>query len=289
MRTWLLLAATVCAFAGTAQASVLPWEGTVAVDVGNFPGGVSWTGTGMATVNGSGGGASLSTLAAGPLLLPPTMAPPFVAFTSFAVPTHPLVTPDFRLLVGLAGEVGLGTGTLTGFSGGGLLGGAMPVRGIVGRSGGVSNFSLTRNGGNTGFGVGGNVTTTRFICPGCPTPIPPFVRVRLSIEYAPWTLGTATVNNSAVATETLAPVRATRRGFMHGPASNTSSAAVPGGVLQIVTPMQVRVASGVSGNEGRVGYFGTLTLRFVPEPGRLVLLASGALCLALLGWRRRER
>lgn len=37
-----------------------------------------------------------------------------------------------------------------------------------------------------------------------------------------------------------------------------------------------------------VPVFGALTVHFLPEPGVFSLLASGALVLGLLGWRRRR-
>ncbi len=100
-----------------------------------------------------------------------------------------------------------------------------------------------------------------------------------------------TVTNSAVLPEpAFGPVTATRRGFLHGPASNTSSAALPDSVLQMVTPIQVGLdTENVQGPKGSVGYIGTLTIRFVPEPGRLLLLVSGAFGLVLLSWRRGRR
>jgi hypothetical protein len=64
-----------------------------------------------------------------------------------------------------------------------------------------------------------------------------------------------------------------------------------GGLLQIVTPIQVQFGRSHSASyhdEGSIGYFGKLRLHFIPEPGRLLLLGSGALGLVVMGWRQRR-
>jgi hypothetical protein len=40
---------------------------------------------------------------------------------------------------------------------------------------------------------------------------------------------------------------------------------------------------------GQIPTFGTLTLRYVPEPGTLLLLGSGIAGLALIGRRKRRK
>jgi len=277
----LLLIAAV-APASPSRASELDWEGTLAVDVGDFPGGVAWTGTGVATVNVSAGGSALETLRVDPLPFPTTGGG--YGELTFVVPTHPLVAGPFKTMAGF-GDPGFAGGTLAGFSGGGPLGG-VPVGGIAVGSGQPDAFNFTRNEGRTGFGVGGSHITTRRVCAPCPTTDPTwwmFTPVRLSIYGAPWTLGTVTVDNSAT-TNSFGPVFATTRGFLHGPASNTSTAALAGALLQLVTPMQVPMISVY--HYGSIGYFGKLTLRFIPEPGSLLLVGSGVVGLALMGWRR---
>lgn len=80
-------------------------------------------------------------------------------------------------------------------------------------------------------------------------------------------------------------------GFMHGPLSNTTTVAQTGGLLQIVTPMQVQFGRSYGSdfsNEGSIGYIGKLTLRFIPEPEQLLLLGSGVVGLVVMGWRRRR-
>jgi hypothetical protein len=74
-------------------------------------------------------------------------------------------------------------------------------------------------------------------------------------------------------------------GFAHGPASGTTSTAQPGGVLQLVTPNQVRTNLAL-GSSRKVAILGELLARFIPEPGLLVLLGSGVAGLLLLGRSR---
>jgi len=118
-------------------------------------------------------------------------------------------------------------------------------------------------GGVKGVGVGGLVTV------GGGT-----AALRLSIEAAPWTLYTATVS---VASAGGGKVPVFASGFVHGAASLTGTTGLPGGSLQLVTPIQI------TSNQGsEIGAFARLSVRFVPEPGWLVLLASGCLGLGLL-------
>jgi hypothetical protein len=133
--------------------------------------------------------------------------------------------------------------------------------------------SLTLNDGNTGVGVGGLWTEGKF------------GKVRMSLVAAPWTLGTATAINQTVAGgfKTL-----TRVGFVHGAGSSNSSTAANSGVIQLVAPTQV-ISAGISGNSTTVALFSTLTLHFIPEPGLLLLIASGVVGLGLVGRRRMKK
>jgi hypothetical protein len=106
-----------------------------------------------------------------------------------------------------------------------------------------------------------------------------------SLQIATWNTGSVSATVNGVPITTLnGTVRAT--GFVHGPVSNLSSTALPGGVLQLVTPLSVR---GVAfGTDYELPLFARLELRF-PEPGVVLALTCGAaLLLALEGLRRRR-
>jgi hypothetical protein len=77
-------------------------------------------------------------------------------------------------------------------------------------------------------------------------------------------------------------------GFAHGPASGTTSTAQPSGVVQLVTPSQVRTNLSL-GTNVKVSVLTELLIHFVPEPGLLLLLGSGVFGLALLGRSRMKK
>lgn len=131
--------------------------------------------------------------------------------------------------------------------------------------------------GIKGVGVGGLITVGGFSA------------VRISVEAAPWTVKTATaVDQTNANTGTAAFHQVTRMGFAHGPASGTTSTAQPSGVLQIVTPSQIRTNLSLGSNK-KIGSITTLIVHFVPEPGMLLLLGSGVVGLALLGRNRMRK
>jgi hypothetical protein len=110
--------------------------------------------------------------------------------------------------------------------------------------------------------------------------------VRFTLEGAPWTIKTAMAVDHTDASAGFVTV--TAMGFAHGPASATSSTAQPNGVVQLVTPTQVRTNLTL-GTNVKVGVLTSLFVRFIPEPGMLVLLGSGVAGLLLLGRSRRTR
>jgi hypothetical protein len=83
-----------------------------------------------------------------------------------------------------------------------------------------------------------------------------------------------------------ATLTVTETGYVHGPASNTSTAAKVGGAIQLIAPTQVFTEGVPGGYSDTQALFTRLTLNFVPEPGLLLLLGPGAVSLALLGRRR---
>lgn len=96
--------------------------------------------------------------------------------------------------------------------------------------------------------------------------------VSLTVFGAPWTTGQVAIGTI------------TRRGGARGPLSATSSTAQSGGEIQLVTPVHISTNIGAS---AVVPIFATLTLRFVPEPATLALLALGIGALATAGRRKR--
>lgn len=279
-RPRLPLLAACLLLCGAARAEIVPWEGTLALAVGDLGTPVAWTGTGLATVNASSGGGPLQTLRlTGGLPQPvhPTIPLPF-AFLD--VPTHPLIKELAHVR-----SAGPGTGTLGSFGGSGPLAGGIPFLGVEDSAGvPFPHIPLTTNAGQTGLGVGGQRRSFGDL-----------LNHFVSIEYAPRTLGSAQVVNSRTAygVQQFGPLTHDATGFAHGPASGTSLVVVAGALLQLVAPMQVTLeAWNHSGSPvvetDRLGQFGRLTLRFLPEPDLLALLGAGGIALALMGWRRRR-
>jgi len=184
------------------------------------------------------------------------------------------------------------TGTWGGISGGAAStttgGGILPVGGLVKFCilyttctmylPMVLNQPTTVNGvpgsGTKGVGVGGVISAGGY------------GGVKISLWAAPWTIKTATVLDQITPTGGPPRIMTTRvaKGWAHAPASTTTSTAQPGGMLQLVTPNQV-VTNQPLGSNDKKGSFVILVIRFIPEPG-LLLLGSGVAGLVLLGRRR---
>ena len=108
------------------------------------------------------------------------------------------------------------------------------------------------------------------------------------MEAAPWTIKTATaIDQTSDNTGSAAFHPVTAMGFAHGPASGTTSTAQPSGVLQIVTPSQIRTNLSLGSNV-KLSVLTELIVRFIPEPGLLLLLGSGIVGLAVLGRNRMK-
>jgi hypothetical protein len=130
--------------------------------------------------------------------------------------------------------------------------------------------------GVKGLGIGGLITV------GGDSPI------RISVEAAPWTIKTATaVDQTDDNTGAAAFHNVTGMGFAHGPGSGTTSTAQPSGVLQIVTPSQIRTNLPLGSNK-KLSVITELLVHFIPEPGLLLLLGSGVVGLAVLGRNRMK-
>ena len=179
-------------------------------------------------------------------------------------------------------DVGLLTGAFSGISGGPPLGpqNTMPVARRVkvcllfpGCFSYIPIILATPN-SQVGMGVGGFLTHNTFSQGGA---------IRMSLEYAPWTIGIASIQNLTTETPNggVSTYTKTLQGFVHGPASDTSSTAVISGVLQIVTPVFIETNLGVPDTFQAV--WTELRLHFIPEPGLLLLLGSGVAGLLMLG------
>lgn len=263
----LALAACVSS-ARVASASPLNWEGTLSIEVLGFSP-LAVTGGGVATLNGPGGGVALETL---------RIAASRGGISGSAM--FPISDPVVQAngIASLRATVSLASGSFAPISGGAaslpLTRGELPVRGIVKvclLSVHCTNFYpllLTQatgagpGAGVKGVGIGGLVT------------VGGTERLRFSIEGAPWTLHTASV---ALGTAGGGELPVFTSGFAHGAASLTGTTGLPGGSLQLVTPIRVK------SNQGNdLAAFGRLGVRFLPEPGVSLLLAAGCFGLGVL-------
>jgi hypothetical protein len=256
--------------AGAAAASPLKYQGTTTSKLGAARVKDNRiTSSGVATVNMSGGGGLLHTL----------RLPGNVTGSNY----NPVTDPDTSGTIKTIGVEGTRmTGTIADFQNPPLTSNKMLIKGFIRLCILTSDCStpfdipMSLNDGHTGFGVGGLITKggAGFI--------------RVSIEAAPWTLGSGTAVNQTgkgnFKTVTIS-------GFIHEAASGTgggSSTAVDSGLVQLITPMQVNTY-GAGDNNTLQSLFVMLTLRFIPEPGLLLLLGAGVVGMGLLGRSRMRR
>jgi hypothetical protein len=105
--------------------------------------------------------------------------------------------------------------------------------------------------------------------------------IRISVVGAPYTVKTVSAVNR---TENGGFDVFSEHGFAHGPGSMTSSTAQTSGVLQTVTANHTTVIG--PGDNDMSGNISRVLTHFVPEPGLVLLLGSGAVGMALLGRKR---
>jgi hypothetical protein len=291
LATLLLTVAVGLGLASTAEAIVVEWPGTLELHFLWLD--ISHPGTGVATLNGSNGSpyAHLNTI----------RLPGGLSYTGGNnVPeTIPLTDPDHPTLITLrATGLRLGTITFDGISGGPPLGsqntavplGHMRMCILFPGCAHYLPIPFAKDASNA-VGVGGSFTVNGLSKGN---------GFRLSVQGAPWTIGLASIRN--VTTETsnggVLTYTATIQGFVHGPASGSSTPGVPlwgsglssigiVGLVQLVTPVSVQTnleppySFSVAWLE--------LKLNMIPEPGRLLLLGSGIAGLLLLGRARMRR
>jgi hypothetical protein len=231
-------------------------------------------GTGVATVNGTGGLGHLNTLGLS---------------DGIAVSgTIPFTDPQIPTLLSTRLNAGIGAGVLRPISGGPpLTQNTLPVQGtmkvcILFPSDCLYYLPISLTmGGTRGIGIGGGLITVNTFSKGA--------GLKLSVQGAPWTIGLASIRN--VTTETpnggITTYTRTAQGFVHGPASATSSTAGLSGVVQLVTPFLVQSSLGAPDTYG--GYFATLTLHFVPEPSTILLFGAGVAAFGMLGRRHTKK
>ena len=239
------------AMAGPAYAAVMPVTGSLSVAIGAAP-------NELPTITAVGSGSA--TLNAGP----PVLSSVGLAGGTFAVAETIPVTDPADPFSGIKATFKNGAGSFN-------LGGKMPVQGtaflclIGGCAGALANITVpfTMN-GTRGVGLGG-------------APIFLFNKadaIGVTVNGAPWVATTAKVGTI------------TLMGFVHGPASGgAATAQAASGVVQLVTPTLISTTIGAV---AVMPAFGVLNLHFVPEPGTLLLLASGVVGLAVAGLRRRR-
>jgi hypothetical protein len=200
VKWFLAFAVAALAFADSARAAVLPFEATLEFRVANtIP--LTIVDTGFATLNGSGGGLHLNSIA-------------FAAGAISGTGLEPVTDPSAFPVSGLRVTAANAAGTIAATTGGALRG-AVALPGIL-------KVCL--------FGTGGCAAPTANIS----VPLTPVGQggtalvqgvVSLTVFGAPWTTGTAAVGTI------------TQMGYAHGPASGTSSTAQSGGSLRLVTPI----------------------------------------------------
>jgi hypothetical protein len=247
--------------AAPGHADSISWAGSLDLEFVSHPP-VSFTGSGVAAVNGSSGGVHLSALG-------------LAGGITGSATVLPVTDPEMATLVSVRALVTLGTGTLSPFAPPAPTGQpqltqrTLPVRGafklclFLPGCGSYFPLPLTTSQGRKGVGVGGDPSSGFGVGLG------------LSVQGAPWTVG---ITSLPVATTGGGSATLVAAGWVHGPATFTSSTAVTGGSVSLVTPLRV-----ISDVGQEFALFARLTVRFVPEPGPPLLLVSGIFALTVLG------
>ncbi len=276
-------AALLLGMAGSAAASVLNWEGTNTLLLGDFPRNTGVRGGGVATINKTNSLGHLQTLR-----LAASRGGVRGTFTQLVTDPDTLANNIFAIQYD---QVAGTTGTFAPISGA-AASTTVLTQNTLGVSGTVRLCLLnttcavslviilqeTTVNGKIGVGIGGLLTV------GADS------NIKLSIQGAPWTIKTVTLIDEITTLNEGNKLDVTVKltGFAHDPSSGTSSTAAPSGVIQLVTPSQVKTNLPL-GSNALVGSGQTVFIHFIPEPGLLLLLGSGVAGLALLGRRRLRK
>lgn len=282
----LFVSIAILGIAGLASAAPMNWEGTATVKLGDFAE-ARPTGGGVATLNAL------------------TSSTPAHLVTMKIVPSRGVITANFTKFVtdpetignaiasvqflGIEGQ----TGTLGPISGGltapetTKFNGNMPLAGIVrlclldtSCAASASLLLTTHTAGSSTIGIGiGGLLTINLGALG-----------RISVQANPWQIKTATVYDEITTPINYAKTIATRKykGWAHGPSSGTTSTAAIGGVVQLISASQV--STGLpQGSSAKVASAQTMLIKFVPEPGMLLMIGSGIAGLVLIGRKRMRK
>jgi hypothetical protein len=266
------------AIASAAPAATLIFKGSSFIALGETAPDI-FTGTGVATVGSGGGGAQhLGTFRVA------CDNPGFPGGCPISgTQTTPLTDPNNATLITLVATARLGPGTFTGISGApAAINGnnTLPIPGnsilclLFGGCAATLPVPLTVN-GSIGVGLGGIVTVNTFADVG----------VKISVFGAPWTVGVASTATVRTPNDALGTRSTT--GFVHGPASASSTAAQVGGVLQTV--MATAVRTNLNPESDAIFARAFARFEFIPEPGLLLLLTSGIAGLVALGRSRTRK
>jgi hypothetical protein len=246
------------------------WEGTLTLDFLELPP-MQFQGGGIATVNDSNP------------VFHPHLTSLRISAERGGITGMGVATATTGSLFAYA-DASLGTGTFAPASPSDPVRNRLPVRGLLR----VCLFDpgcffevpvdlteVTPMGFPRGVGLGGTVAGT-------------VGALKVAIQASRWTIGTATATGVTNTTMGSKLYTLTAMGFAHAPASSSTYTVQSGGVVQFVTPMRV-LASPAPYFKSNYADFGVLRVRFIPEPGRLVLLGSGGLLLAWLNRLRARR
>jgi hypothetical protein len=250
--------------AGASNAAPMDWEGTISMLFPSSPA-LSVEASGEAVVIDNGNGFTLQTLRP--------------VGDSFGTDTVLLTDPEVPTIAAIRLEAGVGFGTLAPFDPLALLSQPQLTKNVLPLYGTLKlcilstacsayvPIPLASPSFEAAVGAGGLIT----VGPGS---------IRISVEAAPWTVRDATVT---VETPSGSTFQFVTSGSVHGPYSFTGSTALIGGQLSLVTPMLIMSDQ----LDVDPVAFARLTLRFAPEPGLLLLLASGVVGLWILSRIRR--